>query len=180
MAEASRDEAYAAALYSVANAEGQLGAVRDELFGIARAVEGNDELRNALDDPHLPAERRQQIVEDLLAGKAADITIGLVSMVVGAGRGRHLPDIVDALLEMSAQEEGRKVAEVRSAIALTDDQQERLADALERSTGDAVEVRVTVDPSVIGGLVVRVGDTVIDGSVRHRMSQLRDALGRAA
>jgi F-type H+-transporting ATPase subunit delta len=180
MAEASRDEAYAAALYSVANAEGQLAAVGDELFAIGRAVEANDELRDALDDPHLPADRRQQIIEDLLAGKASDLTVGLVSMVVGAGRGRHLPGIVDALLEMSAQEEGRKLAEVRSAIALTDDQQTRLAEALEQSTGDPVEVRVTVDPSVIGGLVVRVGDTVIDGSVRHRMSQLRDALGRAA
>jgi F-type H+-transporting ATPase subunit delta len=176
MADANRSQAYAAALFTVANAEGQLASVADELFAVARAVEASDELRDALGDPHLPAERRQAIVEDLLGGRASDITLGLVSMVVGAGRGRDLPEIVDELLELTAEERGRQVAEVRSAIPLTDEQQERLAVALREATGREVEIRVTVDPSVVGGLVVRVGDQVIDGSVRHRLAQLRESL----
>jgi F-type H+-transporting ATPase subunit delta len=176
MAEANRTRAYATALYSVANAEGELKAVGDELFAVARAVEGSDELRDALGDPHLPVERRQQIIEDVLGSRASDVTIGLVSMVVAAGRGRELPDIVDALLELSATQEGRQVAEVRSAIDLTQDQRDRLAAALKDATGSEVDVRVVVDPTVVGGLVARVGDQVIDGSVRHRLSQLRESL----
>jgi F-type H+-transporting ATPase subunit delta len=176
MAEANRTEAYAAALYAVANAEGQLNSVGDELFSVARAIEGNDALRDALGDPHLPAERRQQIVEDLLGARTSDVTLGLASMVVAAGRGRDLPAIVDALLSMSATEEGRQVAEVRSAIDLSEDQLSRLATALRSATGHEVDVRVVIDPTVVGGLVVRVGDQVIDGTVRHRLSQLRESL----
>jgi len=176
MAEANRTQAYAAAMYAVANAEGQLSSVGDELFTLARAIEGNDALRDALGDPHLPAERRQQIIEELLGSRSSDVTLGLASLAVATGRGREIPAIVDALLKMSATEEGRQVAEVRSAIALTEDQQERLAASLTEATGHRVDVRVVVDPTVIGGLVVRVGDQVIDGSIRHRMAQLRDSL----
>lgn len=178
--EASRTDAYAAALYSVANAEGQLDAVGDELFSVARAVEENDELRDSLGDPRVPAARRQQIVEDLLGGRASDVTIGLVSMVVAAGRARELPAIVDAVLQVSATEQGRQVAEIRSAIDLTDDQRTRLATALKTATGRDVDVRVTVDPSIEGGIIARVGDTVIDGSVRHRLGRLRDAMRTVA
>lgn len=168
-------DAYATALFGVARAEGDLDEVSDELFRFARLLEGNDELREALTDPHLPASRRQQIVEDLLEEKASDTTIALVSMIVGAGRGRDLPKIVDSLVEMSAREGDREVAEVRSAIELTDEQRERLAAALAKATGKQVEVKVIIDPSVMGGLVAQVGDTVIDGSVRHRLQQLREA-----
>jgi F-type H+-transporting ATPase subunit delta len=174
--EAPHAEAYATALYSVANAEGQLDAVGDQLFAVGQAVESNDELRDALGDPHLPVARRQQIVEDLLGAKASDVTVGLVSMVVAAGRGRDLPVIVDALLKASATDQGRKVAEVRSAIDLSADQRTRLAAALKQATGHDVDVRVTVDPSIEGGIIARVGDTVIDGSVRHRLGRLRDAM----
>jgi len=176
MAEANRTQAYAAAMYAVANAEGQLSQVGDELFSIARAIEDSDPLRDALGDPHLPADRRQQIIEELLGSRSSDVTLGLASLAVAAGRGRELPAIVDALLKMSATEEGRQIAEVRSAIPLTDDQQERLAASLTSATGHQVDIRVVVDPTVVGGLVVRVGDQVIDGSVRHRMAQLRDSL----
>ncbi len=176
MAEGNRAGSYATALYVVANAEGQLATVGDELFTLARAIEGNDALRDALGDPRLPAARRQQIIEDLLGSRSSDVTLALASMVVAAGRGRELPAIVDALLELSAASEGRQVAEVRSAIDLTDDQKGRLAAALQAATGHEVDVRVTVDPTVVGGLVARVGDQVIDGSVRHRLALLRESL----
>jgi F-type H+-transporting ATPase subunit delta len=176
MAEGILYRAYAAALYAVANAEGQLSSAGDELFAVARAIEGNDALRDALGDAHLPAERRQQIIEELLGSRSSDVTLALASMVVATGRGRELPNIVDALLELSATEEGRQVAEVRSAIDLTEDQRTRLATALKEATGSDVDVRVVVDTSVVGGMVVRVGDQVIDGSVRHRLSQLRESL----
>ena len=174
--DADRTTAYAEALFAVARAEGPLAEIEDELFRVAQVVKGNDELRDKLADPHIPVATRQQVVFDLLDGKAQPATTNLVSLVVGNGRVRELPAIVDALVAMTAREANKEVAEVRSAIALTDDQKARLAEALGQATGKQVEVKVIVDPSIKGGLVAQVGDTVIDGSVRRRLEQLRNAL----
>ena len=169
-----RTDAYAAALLEIARAEGSLETVEDELFRVARTIEGNDQLRSVLTDQAVPVDRRQGIVEDLLAGKATPITTALVSFVVGAGRGRDLPAIIDKLVEDAAEERKQAVAEVRSAIPLTDDQRSRLAQALSKATGKQVTVKLVVDPSVLGGIVARIGDTVIDGTVRHRLEQLKE------
>jgi F-type H+-transporting ATPase subunit delta len=171
-----RTLAYAEALFSVARAEGTLGEVEDELFRFSQTLQGSDQLRDALTDPGIPASRRQQIVEDLLGGRASATTVALVSMVVGTGRARQLPDIIRQLVDMSAAEANKEVAEVRSAIPLTDDQRKRLADALGEATGKQVEVKVVIDPSVMGGIVAQVGDTVIVGSVRGRLDKLKNAL----
>ena len=176
MADVDRISSYADALFAVAQAEGSLGEVSDELFRFARALESSDELRTALTDPHLPASRRQQIVEDLLGGKANGTTVSLVSMVIGAGRSHDLPAIIDSLVAKAAANEDKAVAEVRSAIELTDDQRTRLASAIQHATGKSVEVKVVIDPTVLGGLVTTVGDTVIDGSVKTRLDQMRNAL----
>lgn len=170
-----RIDAYADALFRVAAAEGNLGEVEDELFRFARVLEGSNELREALTDASTPPPRRQQIVEDLLAGKATTTTAALVSMVVGTGRGRELPEIINSLVEKIAQSSNKVVAEARSAVNLTDDQRQRLAAALSKATGKDVEVKVIVDPRVLGGIVAQIGDSVIDGSVRHRLEQLRKA-----
>jgi F-type H+-transporting ATPase subunit delta len=171
-----RIEAYANALFEIARAEGTLDEVEDELFRFARNLEASDELRSTLTDEMVPAEKRQSIVEDLLGGKATTTTAQLVSLVVGTGRGRDLPAIIDRLVQRAASAKNRTVAEVRSAVALTDDQQTRLAAALANATGKDVELKVVVDPSVLGGLVATVGDTVIDGSVRTRLDQLTSLL----
>ncbi len=170
-----RSHAYAGALLVVARSEGSLEEVEDELFRFARVLETNDELRTTLTDAALPVSRRQQIVEDLLGGRANPITTALLSMVVGTGRARDLAAIVDELVRLSAAEGNKELAEVRSAIELTDDQKQRLAVALEAATGKKVELKVIIDPSVLGGLVAQVGDTVIDGSVKTRLQQLQTA-----
>jgi F-type H+-transporting ATPase subunit delta len=171
-----RIEAYASAVFDVAQAEDVLDEVEDELFRFARVLEGNDELRETLTDASLPIERRQAIVDDLLGGKAHPLTTSLVSFVVGAGRARDLPAIINLVVERAAATRRRVVAEVRSAVPLDDAQRKRLAAALSSNLGKEVEVKVIVDPSVIGGLSARVGDTVIDGTVRHRLEQLRERL----
>ncbi|MFP5321064.1 MAG: ATP synthase F1 subunit delta [Acidimicrobiia bacterium] len=171
-----RDKAYAAAIAAVARAEGELGAVQDELFSLARTLGGSEELQATLSDPQVPVERRQQIVEDLLAGKVSKTTSAAVSLVVGTGRARDLHGIAEALVALGAAEGGKQVAVVRSAIELTDDQKARLASALQTAVGAPVDVRVVIDPSVLGGLVAQVGDTVIDGTVRRRLDQLKQAI----
>ena len=173
---ATRSEAYASALFAVASAEGALEKVEDELFKVARALEANDQLRTALTDEAIPVERRLGIVEDLLGKKAHPVSTSLVSFVVGAGRGKDLPDIVDNLVRRAAEQRQQAVAEVRTAMPLTDEQKQRLAQALSQRTGKNVDVRVIIDPSVLGGIVAQVGDEVYDGSVRHRLNQLREVL----
>jgi F-type H+-transporting ATPase subunit delta len=172
-----RIDGYANALFEVAMVEGSLDAVENELFQVARALETNDELRSTLTDEMIPTERRQGVIEDLLGNRASPVTVSLVSFVVGAGRGRQLPAIIDRLVARAAEAKNKVVAEVRTAIPLTDDQRSRLADALGKATGKSVEVKSIVDPSVLGGVVAQIGDTVIDGSIRNRLEQLREAIG---
>lgn len=172
----ARIDGYARALFEVARAEGTLDEVEDELFRFARSYESSDALRQALTDEQIPAAKRQAIVEDLLGGKATPTTTQLVSMVVGSGRGRELPAIVDRLVARASSSKHLELAEVRSAVELSDDQKTRLAAALANATGKQVNLKVVVDPSVLGGLVATIGDTVIDGSVRTRIDQLKSRL----
>jgi F-type H+-transporting ATPase subunit delta len=170
---ADRVEAYAEGMLAVAQAEGNLATVSDELFRFARAYESSEELRSTLSDPHLPASKRQEIVEDLLGGRATPTTVSLISLVVGAGRAKDLPAIIDRLVAKAAEQQGKAVAEVRSVIELTEDERQRLAEAIKKATGKTVEVKVVIDPSILGGLVTTVGDTVIDGSVKTRLEQIK-------
>jgi len=166
-------EAYASALFEIAQADGTLALVEDELFRVARAFESNEQLRNTLSDSTIPADRRQQVAEQLLGAKASNTTTQLVSLVVGSGQVRDLPAIVDSLVKRASSEKQQEVAEVRSAVALSDDQKTRLAAALTKVTGKPVNLKVVIDPSVLGGLVAVVGDEVIDETERTRLDQLK-------
>jgi len=168
---------YAAALFEVARAEGALGVVEDELFNLSHVLSDSDELRSTLTDANIPSEKRKEIIEDLLQmSHATPITTSLVSFIVGAGHARDLPAIITSLVERAASDRKHAVAEIRSAVPLDDDQRKRLASALSKNLGKEVEVKVHVDPSVLGGISARVGDVVIDGTVRHRLDQLKEAI----
>jgi F-type H+-transporting ATPase subunit delta len=167
---------YAEALFAVAEAEDALAEVSDELFRFARTVEQQPDLRKALTDPTLPSERKRGVLEDLLGERAHRHTLNLLGFIVEQGRARELEAIVDELVNLAAERRDRAVAEVRTAVALDKSRQERLARALSEATGKNVELKVIVDPSVVGGVVARVGDQVIDGSVRRRLELARERL----
>ncbi len=173
---ADLNDAYAAALFQIAKAEGGLERVEDELFRFARTLEGNDTLRMTLTDATIPVERRQAVVEDLLGNRASPVTVGLVSFVVSVGRGRNLPEIIDRLVGKAAEERQEAVAEIRTAYPLDDDHRRRLAEALGRATGKRISIKEVIDPAVLGGVTAIIGDTVIDGTIRHRLEQLREQL----
>jgi F-type H+-transporting ATPase subunit delta len=175
--QAEQVDGYAAALFEVARAEGALPVVEDELFKLSDVLAQSDELRSTLTDQSIPTDKRQQIMRELLAqAKATPITTSLVSFVVGAGHARELPAIINSLVQRAASSRQHSVAEVRSAVPLDEDQRRRLAKALSKNLGKDVEVKVHVDPSVLGGLSARVGDLVIDGTVRHRLDQLKETI----
>ena len=173
-------DAEAAALFEIAKAEGSLERVEDELFRFARTIEASDELRMTLSDSTIPVERRQQVVEELLGGKGArfvsPITVSLVSFVVGAGRSRNLPAIIDKLVARAAEERQEAVAEVRTAFPLDEDHRRRLAEALGKASSKRISLKEVIDPTVLGGVVATIGDTVIDASIRNRLEQLRASL----
>jgi F-type H+-transporting ATPase subunit delta len=171
-----RAEVYAHSLLAIAEVEGHLSEVEDELFRFARIVDGNDELRMALSDRTLPIERRTAIVEELLERRALPTSVAIISFVVAAGRGHDLTAIVQRFVELAAETRQHEVAEVRSAVPLDDAHQRRLAEALSKATGKRVEVKVVVDEKVLGGLVATIGDTVIDGTVRHRLAELKERI----
>jgi F-type H+-transporting ATPase subunit delta len=171
-----RVEHYATAFLEIAKTEGHLAEVEDELFRFARAYTASDELRLALTDPHLPVANKVSVVQDLLERKALATSQALVLAVVVAGRAGELEQIVDRFVELAVAEREHEVAEVRSAVPLSDEDVQRLREALSRATRKNVEVKVVIDPEVMGGIVTRMGDLVIDGSVRHRLDQLREQI----
>lgn len=173
----SKVDGYAAALLDIANTEPEPASVLDEMYRAATGLAGNAELVDVLGDPRVPGERKQGIVADILGSRATNVTVAAISFLVAAGQSSHLADIAARLAELAADAEGEVVAEVRTATELSDDQVARLAAALEKKTGKKIQVKIVVDPSVIGGVVAKVGDTVLDGSVQHRFTELREQWG---
>ena len=150
--------------------------IEDELVRFARILDSSRGLRHALGDPSTAVAQRVALAGDLLRGKVLVATARLVTYVLEAGHIRDLVGTLEWVAGLAAEERGRRVAEVRSAVELDDDEYIRLVEALERTAGRPVKVRVQIEPSLLGGMAVEIGDTVIDGSVRHRLDQLREAL----
>lgn len=167
---------YATALFGIAAAEDALERVSEELFEFAKAVEQNHDFRSALTDIHVPAERKQAMVRELIGERASEHTRNILDFVLSQGRAGQLPEIVEQLAALAAEERNKVMAEIRTAVELDEATQQRLAEAIGKATGKAVEVRVIVDPNVIGGVYAKVGDQVIDGTVRRRLQQLRERL----
>ncbi len=171
-----RTNGYARGIFEMARGEGELERVEGELLAVSRAFESSPDLRSNLTDPQVPLDKKQGIIDGLIGGRASSLTVGLVQLLVSQNRASELPAIAKAVAEAAASSRDKELAEVRSAVPLDDQTVERLAAALGRATGKDVEVRVIVDPSVIGGVVATVGDTVIDGSIAKRVESVRQAV----
>ena len=171
-----RVSGYASAILDLAEAEGELERVETEFLAIGQAFDKSEDLRSALTDPQLPMEKKRAVIDELIGGRASNLTVGLVQFIVGVGRASELVSIASAFLEQAVESRSRALAEVRSAVPLDDATVERLAVALGKATGRKVEVKVIVDESVIGGIVATIGDVVIDGSVANSLEELRQTV----
>jgi F-type H+-transporting ATPase subunit delta len=171
-----RLDGYATAVLESVDDDRGLSEIEDELFRFERIVAGSGDLSEALTGRDLPADARSGLVGDLLAGRASPASTRLAAYAATIGRPRDYLSLLDALVARVAAESHRRIADVRAVVDLTDEQTARLAAALGRIVGQHVEVRVTVDPSVLGGFVATIGDTVVDGSVRHRLDLLKERL----
>jgi len=170
------DELAAEAFFAAAEQGGELERVEDDVFRFARVYQGSPDLRSALTDPALPADRKRALVDDLLSGRASDVTVRLIGELIGRRRTHDLDRALAGLTSQAAARRGRVVAEVRTAVELDPGRIERLAAALEREVGSPVELHVIVDPAVVGSLAVRVGDELYDGTVKRQLETVRERL----
>jgi len=148
---------------------GTLDNVEDELFRFGRIVSSSSELRSALADRRASGTAKAGLVRELLGGRADRVTERLVLRLVTQPRGRSLEPGLDELSKLAAARRDRVVAVVTSAVPLSDRQKERLGAALAQLYGHQVHLNLDVDPEVLGGVVVRVGDEVVNGTIADRL-----------
>jgi F-type H+-transporting ATPase subunit delta len=164
------------ALLASSEADGHLDDVEDELFRFARILEREPELLIALQDVTLPAEPRIRLLADVLSDKVRPATLRLATEAVANPRGRSLDRALEDFVRLAAERRQRLVAEVWSAIPLTNEEEEQLTSALSRTYGRQIQLQVSLDPALLGGVTVRVGDELIEGSVAHRLEIARRRL----
>jgi len=164
------------ALLAAAQEDGTLADVEDQLFRFLRVFVGNPALQAALGDSTADVERRDRLVSDLLGGKAQPVTEALVKVAVAGLGGRGFEPSLERLVELAAQRRDREVAYVTVAAPLTEAQEQRLEAALARIYGRQMSLLIVVDPTLLGGMTVRVGQELYDGSVSRRLDQVRSAL----
>ncbi len=164
------------AMVLAAEADGSLDELEDGLFRFGRVVAGQPDLRAALTDPSLPADRKQALLGALLDGKVTPVTLRLISQVVLHPPGRSLTVALDLCAAIAARRREQLIAVVHSAIELSAIERRRLAEALAASYGHQVHLNVVIDPSVMGGISIRIGDELIDGTVASRLASVRRKL----
>ncbi len=169
----NRVSGYAAAVFEECTVA-DLEEIEDQLFRFARTVEASRRLRGALGDRDLPVEVRQEVITQLLGGRALPATVRLAAYAARGGRARDIVATLDTLVEDAAQARGWRVARVRTAADFDETRRRQLSDALTRLAGTPVDLQVTVDRALLGGLMVRVGDLLVDSSTRHRLDELRE------
>jgi F-type H+-transporting ATPase subunit delta len=160
----------------VAEKDGSLDQVEDELFRFGRILDREPKLAQLLGDQNVPSDKRIALLKQVLGGKVSTVTSTLLEQTVRTPRGRNLDVAAEELSELAAARRDRYVAHVRTPVRLTAEQEQRLTDSMSRLYNRPISLQVELDPSLLGGLVVRVGGELIDGSVSGRLATARRTL----
>lgn len=166
------------AAFGVAEKDGSLDRVEDELFRFGRILDREPELARLLSDTATPGDKRVGLLRDVLGERVSPVTATLLEQAVRNPRSRNLEVAAEELSELAAARRDRYVAHVRTCVRMTGEQEQRLTDSLTRLYGRPISLQVELDPDLLGGLVVRVGDELIDGSVAGRLAAARRSLPR--
>ena len=156
---------------AAANAENKLDQVQDELFAFSKSLIENPELRAALTNNGDTLVRKVELVKNIFGSKFGTSTIKLVNQIVSGRSGRSIEKVLSAHIHAVTARRNRVNAFVKSSIALTSTQQEKLASSLTKKIGQSVHLNIDIDKTVIGGISVRFGDEVIDGTIKNRLAE---------
>lgn len=166
---------YARALYEAARDEGKLDEVAGELAALARAFEDVPELRRFLRNPQVDPSEKATVLEQITEG-VHDLVRNFVRLAAEKGRAGELPEIEEELQALVARAQNRLAVELTTAHELSDDDARSIVETIEQASGRSVEATRSVDPALIGGLVLQIGSFRADGSVRGRLERLRREL----
>jgi F-type H+-transporting ATPase subunit delta len=166
---------YAQAVFELATDEGTIDRWHDDLKVIAEYL-GNRRLAFVLKEPNIPAKRKELIVRDLLNGKVQQEALNLAQLLTERGLADLAPAIANVFEQLYNDYRGQAVAVVTTAIPLDDELRAHITDDLRQITGKRILLQERVDPSILGGAIARVGDTLIDGSLRRRFQLLRQQI----
>ncbi|MEW6275937.1 MAG: F0F1 ATP synthase subunit delta [Bacillota bacterium] len=167
---------YAEALFAIASDQGNIDQLEEELQAIDRVIAGSRELQKVLYHPQITPEEKKEIVKNIFAGRISRTANNFLYLLIDHKREMFLHDIVAYFTGMANRARNLVQVEVTSAVELTEEEREKLNEVLEKITCKKVRAEYSVDPSLIGGVVVRIGDRVIDGSVKTRLAGMREHL----
>lgn len=168
---------YASALYDLAASAKAVPATEKSLDAIAKLIDKSKDFSNFLGSPIIAADVKRKAIDAILAkAKTPKLVSNFVKLVAANGRLFALSTMIDAYKEMSAKARGEVSAEVTSAVALTAAQKKSLADTLKKKIGKTVTLTSHVDPSLIGGLQVKVGSQMIDSSLKTKLTAMKIAM----
>ena len=165
---------YAEALYEIAEREKAVDAIEEELKAVETVIKDNRDLQKILYHPRITPEDKQDLLNQLFSGKVSTVTMEFLKLLVERQREQYLSDIVSHYAILANKARNITEAKISSAVELTAEEREQMAQLLNKITGIKVETSYSVDPSLVGGVVVRIGDRVIDGSIRTRLATLRE------
>ncbi len=169
---------YAEALYEAAAEADLLGPVSTDLAGFAEAVDSSTELRSVLGNPEIDTRAKKGAIA-ALSVDAQPLVANFLQVLLDRGRIHEVTEIARAFQERVARAQDRLEVQAITAVPLPADLRTRIVERIQQKTGSAVDLTESVDPDIVGGLVLHIGGSVVDGSVRHRIDQLREALRRA-
>lgn len=170
---------YARALFELAQEKGLLDQVEKELEMVAEMIRTNLKLRWVMNDVMTSPEVKSRLIEELFKGKVSDLVLRFLLVVVRKRREAYIPEMYRAYVDLANEARGIVEVEVRSAVPLDEEIARNLEQKLVARLGKRVKFQTQVAPELIGGLVVRVDDTLMDGSVRTRLARMRERLTRA-
>lgn len=167
---------YAQALTEQASADGTVNTIDKDMDLIRESLDGSRELVTFFGSPVISREKKTAVVDELFAPRVHETTLKFLKLLIDKQREGIIPAVARAYRELRDEQQGIIEATARVAQPLQKAEEKDLQQRLETLTGKQIRLQTKVDPSLIGGLVVRVGDTVYDGSVRHQLENLRERL----
>ena len=171
---------YAGALYDEAEQQDIVEKIDEDIALIRESLDGSRQLVNFFDSPIIGREKKERVVRELFAERVEPLMLHFLLLLIKKKRETLLPNIARAYRRLRDEQLGVTEALVRVPGALDEKEREHLKDRLEAMTGGQVRLQVRKDPDLVGGLVVRIGDTVYDGSVQHQLESLRERMEQHA